>query len=135
VGLATGYYFLSECCCLKFCGPYGAPSLTRGRVCNLWCNHSMFRVAQNPKPYFTVSSDAPPTWRPGSRIYIPQEQGGPVIPPDTALVGAFLLTALFVVVLDPRENQLEGQAIVCVSTSAIVGYPVTRHYAEPSVGC
>jgi hypothetical protein len=30
-----------------FCG---APSLTRARVCNMQCNHSMFRVAQNPKP-------------------------------------------------------------------------------------
>jgi hypothetical protein len=30
-----------------FCG---APSLTRGQVCNLRCNHSMVRVAQNPKP-------------------------------------------------------------------------------------
>jgi hypothetical protein len=28
-----------------FCG---APSLTRGRVCNLHCNNSMVRVAQNP---------------------------------------------------------------------------------------
>jgi hypothetical protein len=40
-----------------FCG---APSLTRGRVCNLQCNHSIVRVAQNPKPYFTVSSETPP---------------------------------------------------------------------------
>jgi hypothetical protein len=43
-----------------FCG---APSLTRGRVCNLQCNHTMVRVAQNPKPYFTVSSETPPSWR------------------------------------------------------------------------
>jgi hypothetical protein len=49
-----------EICCLFF---YGSPSLTRGRVCNLQCNHSMVRVAQNPKPYFTVSSETPPTWR------------------------------------------------------------------------
>jgi hypothetical protein len=28
----------------SFCG---VPSLTRGRVCNLQCNHSMVRVAQN----------------------------------------------------------------------------------------
>jgi hypothetical protein len=42
---------------------YWAPSLTRGRVCNLQCNHSLVRVAQNPKPYFTVSSETPPTWR------------------------------------------------------------------------
>jgi hypothetical protein len=42
---------------------YGAPSLTRGRVCNLQCNHSMVRVAHNSKPYFTVSSETPWTWR------------------------------------------------------------------------
>jgi hypothetical protein len=41
-----------------FCG---SPSLTRGQVCNLRCNHSMVRVAQNPKRYFTVSSETPPT--------------------------------------------------------------------------
>jgi hypothetical protein len=37
---------------------YGAPSLMRGRVCNLWCNHSMVPVAQNPKPYFTLFWDS-----------------------------------------------------------------------------
>jgi hypothetical protein len=42
---------------------YWAPSLMRGRVCNLQCNHSIVRVAQNPKPYFTVSSETLPTWR------------------------------------------------------------------------
>jgi hypothetical protein len=47
---------------LRYC-VYWAPSLTRGRVCNLQCNHSMVRVAQNPKPYFTVSSKTSPTWR------------------------------------------------------------------------
>jgi hypothetical protein len=35
------------------------------------------------RPYFTVSSETPPTWRAGPCIYIPQEQGGPVIPPGT----------------------------------------------------
>jgi hypothetical protein len=66
-------------CC--FCG---ASSLTRGRVCNLQCNHAMVRVAQNPKPYFTVSFETPPQpGGPGSCIYIPQEQGDPVIPPAT----------------------------------------------------
>jgi hypothetical protein len=43
-----------------FCG---APSLTRGRVCSLQCNHSMVRVTQNTWPYFTDSSETPPTWR------------------------------------------------------------------------
>jgi hypothetical protein len=61
----------------------GAPSLTRGRVSNLQCNHSIVRVAQNQKPYFTVSSETPQPGGPGSRIYIPQEQGGPIIPPGT----------------------------------------------------
>jgi hypothetical protein len=42
---------------------YGAPSLTKGRICNSQCNHSTVRIAQNPKPYFTVSSETPPTWR------------------------------------------------------------------------
>jgi hypothetical protein len=42
---------------------YGAPSLTRGQVCNLQCNHSMVGVTQNLKPYFTVSSETSPTWR------------------------------------------------------------------------
>jgi hypothetical protein len=47
---------------LRYCF-CAAPSLTRGLVCNLQCNHSMVQVAQNPKPYFTVSSETPPTWR------------------------------------------------------------------------
>jgi hypothetical protein len=62
---------------------YWAPSLKRGQVCNLQCNHSIVRVAQNPKSYYTVSSETPQPGRPCSRIYIPQEQGGPVIPPGT----------------------------------------------------
>jgi hypothetical protein len=39
---------------------YWVPSLTRGWVCNLQCNHSIVRVTQNLKPYFTVSSETPP---------------------------------------------------------------------------
>jgi hypothetical protein len=46
---------------------YGAPSLTRERVCLLQCTI-----------HFTVSD-----LRPGPCIYIPQGQGGPVIPPGT----------------------------------------------------
>jgi hypothetical protein len=42
---------------------YWEPSLTRRRVCNLQCNHSIVWVAQNPKPCFTVSYETPPTWR------------------------------------------------------------------------
>jgi hypothetical protein len=42
---------------------YWAPSTTRGRVCNLECNHSIVRVTQNPKPYYTVPFETLPTWR------------------------------------------------------------------------
>jgi hypothetical protein len=48
-----------------------APSLTRGQVYNLLYNsfwalqssHSWVEVSQNSRPYFTVSSETPPTWR------------------------------------------------------------------------
>jgi hypothetical protein len=36
------------------------PSLTRDRVCNLQCNHSMVLVTQSPLPYFTALSETPP---------------------------------------------------------------------------
>jgi hypothetical protein len=38
----------------------------------------MIRVAQNPQLYFTVSSETPQPGGLSSRIYIPQEHGGPV---------------------------------------------------------
>jgi hypothetical protein len=60
---------------------YWAPSLTRGRVCNLQCNHSMVRVAQNPKPYFTVSSETPPTCRVRFPYLYPQGTGWPSYTP------------------------------------------------------
>jgi hypothetical protein len=60
---------------------YGAPSLTRGRVCNLWCNHSMVRFTQNPKPYFTVSSDTPQTWRSRFPYLYPPGTGWPSYTP------------------------------------------------------
>jgi hypothetical protein len=56
---------------------YGAPSLTRGRVCNFRCNHSIVRVAQNPKSYFTVSSETPPTWRAKFPYLYPPGTGWP----------------------------------------------------------
>jgi hypothetical protein len=64
-GLRPDFYY-----CLTIAGFwYGAPSLTRGRVCLLQC------IIYN---IFTVSD-----LRPGPCIYIPQEQGGPVITPGT----------------------------------------------------
>jgi hypothetical protein len=47
-------------------------------------SHSWVRVLWDSWPYFTVSvSRIPQPGGPGPRIYIPQEEGGPVIPPGT----------------------------------------------------
>jgi hypothetical protein len=47
-------------------------------------SHSRFRVPGDSWPYFTVSDlRLPEPGGPGPRIYIPQEQGGPVITPCT----------------------------------------------------
>jgi hypothetical protein len=47
-------------------------------------SYSQVRVPRDSRPYFTVSdSRLPQPGRTGPRIYIAQEQGGPVIPPCT----------------------------------------------------
>jgi hypothetical protein len=56
---------------------YMAPPLTRGRACNLHCNHALVRVAQHPWPYFTVSSETPPIWRASSPYLYPPGTGWP----------------------------------------------------------
>jgi hypothetical protein len=73
---------------LNTCGhsPY-VTSPTRGWVCRLQlllarqCSHSQVWFPRDSRPHFTVSDSrlSQPGW-PGPRIYIPQEQGGPVIP-------------------------------------------------------
>jgi hypothetical protein len=46
--------------------------------------HSQVQVQRDSRPYFTVSdSSFPQRGGPGPRVYIPQEQDGPVIPPGT----------------------------------------------------
>jgi hypothetical protein len=47
-------------------------------------SHSQLRIPRDSLPHFTVSdSRLPQSGGPGSRIYVPQEQGGPVIAPST----------------------------------------------------
>jgi hypothetical protein len=88
VGLTIRYYYIevevevtlrltvsqsvsqSVCLCIEYpCGtcehtlfPVG---MLLSEICGLvsQCNHSIARDAQNPKPYFTVSSETPSTWR------------------------------------------------------------------------
>jgi hypothetical protein len=79
---------LRSCFCLASC-------LTRGRVCNLQCNFSVVRVAQNRNHTLLSHLRLSQPGGPGSRIYIPQEQGGPVIPPGTGLISGIALIILY----------------------------------------
>jgi hypothetical protein len=71
---------------------FAAPSLTRWRVCNLlyncfWALSEQSLLGQSPAylraVFYCLIWDSPQPGEPGPRIYIPQEQGGPVIPPGT----------------------------------------------------
>jgi hypothetical protein len=68
------------------------PSLTRGRVCNSLYNcfwafaRAVTLRAKSRRTHGNILLShlrLPQPGGPGPRIYIPQEQGGPVIPPDT----------------------------------------------------
>jgi hypothetical protein len=55
-------------------------------------SHFQVRVLRDSSPHFTVShSRLPQRGEPGPRIYIPQEQCGPVIPPSTGFPFLHLL--------------------------------------------
>jgi hypothetical protein len=69
-----------------------APTLTRGRICNLLVQLlldlaravTLGSKSRRTHDHILLSHLRPPQpGGPGSRIYIPQEQGGPVIPPST----------------------------------------------------
>jgi hypothetical protein len=56
-------------------------------------SHSQFRVLRGSWPHFTITdSTFPQPGGPGLRIYILQEEGGPVIPPGTGFPFRRLLT-------------------------------------------
>jgi hypothetical protein len=56
-----------------------APSLTRGLVCNLHCDYWLVWIAQKRNHTLLSHLRLPQPGGPDFRIYIPQEQGGPVI--------------------------------------------------------
>jgi hypothetical protein len=88
----TGYqfFFLFEISFrqLRLCY-FVAPSLTRGRVCNLlynyfWALPEQSLLGRSPaelRPYFTVSSETPPTWRARSPYLYPPGTGWPSYTP------------------------------------------------------
>jgi hypothetical protein len=68
---------------LNTCGhsTYVTSSLTR---VSRQRSHSQVRIPRDSRPHFTLSDTRlPQPGRPDPRIYIPQEQGGPVILPGT----------------------------------------------------
>jgi hypothetical protein len=85
---------------LNTCGysPYVTSPLTRGWVC---CLQLLLVLAsavilgsesRGARPYLTVSdSRLHQLGEPGPRIYFPQEQGGPVLPPGTGFPFRLLL--------------------------------------------
>jgi hypothetical protein len=76
-----------------------APSLTRGRVCNRLLLLGLASAvllgpeSRGTEDHISLSQffNLPQPEGPGPRIYIPQEQGGPVIPPGTGLPFRLLL--------------------------------------------
>jgi hypothetical protein len=82
VGLATRYYFLSVCCCL-ICGLVSVGCPLRREDGSAICSviTQWFELRRTRKHTLLSHQRLPQPEGPGSRIYIPQAQGGPVIPP------------------------------------------------------
>jgi hypothetical protein len=95
-GTCDQFFFLLEILFrqLRVCY-FVASSLTRVRVCNLHLQLllglaravTLGSKSRTTHDHILLSHlRLPQSGRPGSRIYIPQEQGGPVIPPGTGLM-------------------------------------------------
>jgi hypothetical protein len=83
--------FLQTVACLLFCSALSDERTGLSFTCTVasgpcQSSHSRIKVPQNSRPYFTVSSETPPTWRAGSPYLYPPRTGGPVIPPGTRLL-------------------------------------------------
>jgi hypothetical protein len=91
----------------------------RSVVYNCWClrqrSHSQIRVPRGSIPQFTVSDlRLPQPGGPGPCIYIPQEQGGPVIPPGTDW-------SILVPFITPSTDRLENTERHCCISVISVG--------------
>jgi hypothetical protein len=85
VGLATRYFFLSECCCLKFALLFLWGALSDERT-GLQFAVQLLIGPSRAEPVtilYCLIWDSSQPGGPGSCIYIPEEQGGPVIHPAT----------------------------------------------------
>jgi hypothetical protein len=111
VGLATRYYFLSECCCLKFAVLFLWGALSDERKGSAISSV----IAQWSEPHGTRNHTLLSHLRPqpggsGSHIYILQEQGGPDIPPGT---GFSILLPLVMQDVSKKALQWFFQMLVC----------------------
>jgi hypothetical protein len=79
--LATRYYFLSECCCLKLAVLFSWGALS-DKSTGLQFAVQSLNGPSRTEPV-TPHLRLPKPGGPGPYIYIPQEQGGPVIPLGT----------------------------------------------------
>jgi hypothetical protein len=112
-------------CSLYSCGVcyFVAPSLTRGRVCTLL----LLVLQRSPTELKTIfhcpnSLDSPNLESPGPRIYIPQEQGGPDIPPGTGFPFRCLLR---LVRLRWRYSNPPPQGIVIEFWEGLIAFDAT----------
>jgi hypothetical protein len=136
LGLMTRFLLLSDNCGFV---DMGRPlwredgSVVYNCCCLRQRSHSQVRVPRGSWPHFTVSDlRLPQPKGPGSCIYIPQEQGGPVIPPGIGLnnhTPAIELRVLINLGADRKQNTpLNGSSVViCVSA-------VTGTFTEPLSG-
>jgi hypothetical protein len=84
VGLATRYYFLSECCCLKLAILFLWGALSDEKTGPQFAVYSVNGPSRlEPVTILYSHMRLPQPRGPGSRIYILQEQGDPVIPRGT----------------------------------------------------
>jgi hypothetical protein len=86
VGLVTRYYLISECCCTKFAVLYLWGALSderRGLQFAVKSLNGPSRSEPETILYCLIRDSI--NLEGQFRIYIPQEQGSPVVPPDTRL--------------------------------------------------
>jgi hypothetical protein len=81
-----------------------------------WSSPSQVRIPPDTWPYFTVSGSRRPQLEgPGPHIYLPQEEGGSVVPPGTGFPFRRLLrlAGLMNLIWTPRQSHIatDGQSV------------------------